>query len=70
MNAKEDYAKETTVAMTKRGDNYFGLCPYHKEKKPSFSYSPKRNIYHCFGCGRGGDDSLGFDGGVLRLPNN
>ncbi|MBQ9979742.1 MAG: DNA primase [Oscillospiraceae bacterium] len=43
------------VALTKRsGSNIFGLCPFHNEKTPSFSVSTDKQIYHCFGCGKGG----------------
>lgn len=42
------------VTLTKRGSNYFGLCPFHNEKTGSFSVSPDKQIYHCFGCKHGG----------------
>lgn len=42
------------VQMKKRGGNYFGLCPFHHEKTPSFSVNQDKQIYHCFGCGAGG----------------
>lgn len=41
--------------LKRRGSNLIGLCPFHDEKTPSFSVSPSKNIYKCFGCGRGGD---------------
>tara|TARA_R100001244_G_C5070694_1_gene111306 strand:+ start:67 stop:489 length:423 start_codon:yes stop_codon:yes gene_type:complete len=43
------------VDLKKRGRNYFGLCPFHYEKTPSFSVTPDQQIYHCFGCGAGGN---------------
>ena len=43
------------VILKKSGSNYWGLCPFHKEKTPSFSVNPSKGIYKCFGCGEGGD---------------
>jgi DNA primase len=43
------------VDLKKSGQNYKGLCPLHDEKTPSFTVSPARQFYHCFGCGAGGD---------------
>ena len=42
------------VHLTRKGNNLWGLCPFHNEKTPSFSVSPDKQIYHCFGCGKGG----------------
>ena len=54
------------VNLTKRsGANLFGLCPFHSEKTPSFSVAPDKQIYHCFGCGKGG----GVISFVMELEN-
>lgn len=54
------------VQLKKSGRNYFGLCPFHSEKTPSFSVAPDKQIYHCFGCGAGGD-SIKFVMDVEKL---
>ena len=43
------------VRIQKKGSSYFGLCPFHNEKSPSFSVSPAKQMYYCFGCGAGGN---------------
>lgn len=53
------------VQLKKAGNSYIGLCPFHNEKTPSFSVSPQRGIFHCFGCGVGGD-VISF---VMRMDN-
>ena len=53
------------VRLTKRGANYVGLCPFHNEKTPSFSVNTDKQIFHCFGCGVGGN-SISF---VMKYEN-
>ncbi len=63
------------LTLKKRGQNYVGLCPFHHEKTPSFVVSPAKQLFHCFGCGAGGDvfgflmkaDSLAFPEAVRVL---
>ena len=63
------------VAIKQRGKNYVGLCPFHSEKTPSFTVTPERNMYKCFGCGEGGDiisfyqkiNNLGFHETIIEL---
>ena len=49
-----------SVLLKKTGRNFVGLCPFHSEKTPSFTVSPEKQIYHCFGCGASGD--------AIKLP--
>ena len=53
------------VILKKNGNHYWGLCPFHKEKTPSFSVNPQLGIYKCFGCGAGGD-ALSF---IMKTKN-
>lgn len=63
------------VHLQKRGANYFGLCPFHNEKTPSFSVSPQKQIFYCFGCGQGGNaavflmryENCGYQEAIQRL---
>lgn len=65
------------VKMKKRGNNYFGCCPFHDEKTASFSLSEKKQIFHCFGCGKSGDvieflreyDRLSYFEAIEELAN-
>ena len=43
------------IRLKKRGKNHIALCPFHTEKTPSFNVNPERQIYHCYGCGVGGN---------------
>lgn len=43
------------IKLQKKGNSYFGLCPFHNEKSPSFSVAPHKQMFHCFGCGEGGN---------------
>jgi len=53
--ARIDEVVQDFVNLRRRGSNLIGLCPFHHEKTPSFNVSPSRNIFKCFGCGKGGD---------------
>ena len=65
------------LPLTKKGGNYWGLCPFHHEKTPSFSVNEARQSFHCFGCGKGGGairfvmemDSLAFPDAVRKLAD-
>jgi len=65
------------VSLKKKGSNYVGLCPFHKEKTPSFTVNPKTNLYHCFGCNAGGDvigfvtkqEGIGFREAFVKLSS-
>ena len=54
-----------SVRLTKKGNSYWGCCPFHSEKTPSFHVVPDRQIYKCFGCGKGGG-AINF---VMELEN-
>src|SRR5204863_155492 len=51
--------KEVDARVKKGGTNFQGLCPFHNEKSPSFTVSPAKQFYHCFGCGAHGN-AIGF----------
>jgi DNA primase len=69
-----DIVSETT-SLSRKGNRYWGLCPFHQEKTPSFSVTPEKNMFYCFGCHAGGDlysfvmrrDGLGFNEAVEML---
>ena len=62
--------------LKRAGTNFLALCPFHNEKTPSFNITPSRQIFHCFGCGEGGDvirfvmlyENLPFPDAATRLP--
>ena len=64
------------VRIQKKGSSYFGLCPFHNEKSPSFSVSPGKQMFYCFGCGAGGNvftfvmqyENYSFQEAVKLLP--
>ena len=51
----EEIVKNYVPTLQKKGRNYLGLCPFHKEKTPSFTVSPEKQIFYCFGCHTGGN---------------
>lgn len=67
----------TYLPLNKKGGSYWGLCPFHHEKTPSFSVNESRQIFHCFGCGKGGGcirfvmemDGLSFPDAVRKLAD-
>jgi DNA primase len=76
-SAVEDVIGERVALRNAGGGNLKGLCPFHDEKSPSFNVTPARGMWHCFGCGLGGDviafiqrtDGLGFVEAVERLAD-
>ncbi|GIS54776.1 hypothetical protein Ct9H90mP29_18180 [bacterium] len=55
------------VDLKQRGPDFFGLCPFHSEKTPSFSVAPGKQIYYCFGCHSGGN-VFSFFNGLSKNP--
>ncbi len=77
IRSKADVVKIVSeyVKLRKRGKNYVGLCPFHSEKDPSFTVSPEKQLFHCFGCNQGGNvfafimkiENVGFAEAVEEL---
>jgi len=73
----QDVASRYIPSLKKKGKNYTGLCPFHKEKTPSFSISPDKQIFQCFGCNTGGNiftfiskiENIGFIESVKRVAD-
>ena len=65
------------VRLQKKGSSYFGLCPFHNEKSPSFSVSENKQMFYCFGCGVGGNvfsflmqyENLSFQEAIKQLAD-
>ncbi len=62
----ENIVKRYVPTLKKKGKNFVGLCPFHKEKTPSFTVSPEKNIFYCFGCQKGGN-VFSFISSIERL---
>lgn len=54
-NDLAEVVREQGIALKRRGRTYFGLCPFHAERRASFGVSREAGLFHCFGCGAGGD---------------
>jgi DNA primase len=74
-NDLADVVREHGIALRRRGRTYFGLCPFHGEQTASFAVSREAGLFHCFGCGAGGDvirfiertEQVSFPEAVRRL---
>ena len=72
------YIESKGIALKKHGNGYIGLCPFHNDNNPSFSVTPSKNIWHCFGCGKSGNviqfvqelDNIDFKAAVEQLSGN
>ena len=74
-NDLAEVVREQGIALRRRGRTYFGLCPFHGEQTASFAVSREAGLFHCFGCGAGGDvirfiertEQVSFPEAVRRL---